>query len=92
MNRTLFGGPSQPEPDDDRGGIKAAERIAKESESVVNPNQYENDNVGVHHKRLANRLADLIPELEISHPVDWTTDSQAAARGQLDLRWDGHLG
>lgn len=45
LDITLFGGPSQPEPEDERGGIKAAERMAKESDGVVNPNQYENDNV-----------------------------------------------
>ena len=44
--RTLFGGPSQPEPEDERGGIKAAERRAMEDESTINPNQYENDDVG----------------------------------------------
>ncbi|KAF5018639.1 hypothetical protein F66182_9389 [Fusarium sp. NRRL 66182] len=41
---TLFGGPSQPEPLDERGGIKAAQRLAQDSDStIVNPNQYEND-------------------------------------------------
>lgn len=42
---TLFGGPSQPEPLDERGGIQAARRKAMEDETVVNPNQYENDAV-----------------------------------------------
>lgn len=42
---TLFGGPSQAEPFDDRGGIRAAERLAQTSESMVNPNQYENHDV-----------------------------------------------
>lgn len=45
VDRTLFGGPSQPEPDDERGGIRAADRMARESDAVINPNQYENDNV-----------------------------------------------
>lgn len=45
LDITLFGGPSQPEPEDERGGIKAAERMAKDSDAVINPNQYENDNV-----------------------------------------------
>lgn len=42
-HRTLIGGPSQPEPVDERGGIRAAQRLAHESDSVINPNQYEND-------------------------------------------------
>lgn len=47
---TLFGGPSQPEPLDERGGIRAAQRLAQESGSAtVNPNQYENDNVSECH-------------------------------------------
>uniref|UniRef100_A0A0D2XK54 Rhodanese domain-containing protein n=1 Tax=Fusarium oxysporum (strain Fo5176) TaxID=660025 RepID=A0A0D2XK54_FUSOF len=41
---TLFGGPSQPEPLDERGGIRAAQRLAQESDAtIINPNQYEND-------------------------------------------------
>lgn len=47
LSSTLFGGPSQPEPEDERGGIKAAERMARESPSVINPNQYGNDNVSL---------------------------------------------
>lgn len=42
---TLFGGPSQPEPYDTRGGIQAAANMALDSDSTINPNQYENDNV-----------------------------------------------
>lgn len=45
--RTLFGGPSQPEPCDERGGIRAAQRLAHESESVINPDQYGNDDVSL---------------------------------------------
>lgn len=44
---TLFGGPSQPEPLDERGGIQAARRKAMEDETVINPNQYENDAVTI---------------------------------------------
>ncbi|KAI0015958.1 tryptophan synthase beta subunit-like PLP-dependent enzyme [Xylariomycetidae sp. FL0641] len=40
---TLFGGPSQPEPLDDRGGIRVAQRLGRDAENIVNPNQYEND-------------------------------------------------
>ena len=44
-NRSLFGGPAQPTPIDERGGIRAASRKAKESASVCSPNQYQNDDV-----------------------------------------------
>ncbi|KAJ5096140.1 hypothetical protein NUU61_005496 [Penicillium alfredii] len=43
LDITLFGGPSQPEPVDERGGIQSARRMALESERIANPNQYEND-------------------------------------------------
>lgn len=45
--RTLFGGPSQPEPVDPRGGIQSARALATDSHSIVNPNQYENDAVSL---------------------------------------------
>ncbi|KAI0140451.1 tryptophan synthase beta subunit-like PLP-dependent enzyme [Xylariaceae sp. FL1272] len=49
---TLFSGPSQPEPCDDRGGIRAAQRLAQESgHSVVNPDQYGNDDNWKSHVR-----------------------------------------
>lgn len=38
----VFGGPSQPEPTDKRGGICAAVEHGKQ-EGWFNPNQYEND-------------------------------------------------
>lgn len=44
LDITLFGGPSQPEPLDERGGIQNARRMAAESDEIINPNQYENDN------------------------------------------------
>ncbi|PGH00996.1 hypothetical protein AJ79_08060 [Helicocarpus griseus UAMH5409] len=44
LDITLFGGPSQPEPLDERGGIQNARRMAMVSDDIVNPNQYENDN------------------------------------------------
>ncbi|PHH72252.1 hypothetical protein CDD82_6060 [Ophiocordyceps australis] len=44
LNVTLFGGPAQPTPTDERGGIRAAARKAAESDSICSPNQYENDN------------------------------------------------
>ncbi|KAL4862821.1 hypothetical protein BDV12DRAFT_206969 [Aspergillus spectabilis] len=43
LNISLFGGPSQPEPFDERGGIQSARRMALESDDILNPNQYEND-------------------------------------------------
>lgn len=43
---TLFGGPSQPEPTDSRGGILKAQQMANERSGVVNPNQYTNHAVG----------------------------------------------
>ncbi|CAM1502380.1 Fc.00g043640.m01.CDS01 [Cosmosporella sp. VM-42] len=66
--RTLFGGPSQPEPTDERGGIRAAQRVAQESESVVNPNQYENDQVS------SETLLVLDIELRVSSELEiaWT--------------------
>lgn len=48
LNITLFGGPSQPEPRDPRGGIFRAAKLSKDSGDgcgTVNPNQYENDMV-----------------------------------------------
>lgn len=42
---TLFGGPSQPEPLDERGGIHRARLLAQEDEQCLNANQYENNGV-----------------------------------------------
>ncbi|MCJ1422346.1 hypothetical protein MMC29_000226 [Sticta canariensis] len=42
LSITLFGGPSQPEPTDPRGGIQRAQQMAEEGSEVVNPNQYTN--------------------------------------------------
>ncbi|KAH9882470.1 hypothetical protein J1614_000706 [Plenodomus biglobosus] len=43
LDITLFGGPSQPDPRDERGGIQQARAMAQEDETILNPNQYEND-------------------------------------------------
>ncbi|KAF7442052.1 CysK Cysteine synthase [Pyrenophora tritici-repentis] len=43
LDVTLFGGPSQPEPHDERGGIYRAQMMAQEDETVLNVNQYYND-------------------------------------------------
>jgi cysteine synthase len=40
---TLFGGPSQPQPLDERGGIYRAKLLAQENETCLNANQYENE-------------------------------------------------
>ena len=44
-DRTLFGGPSQPDPWDPRGGIQKARQLALEHEGIANPNQYETEAV-----------------------------------------------
>ncbi|KAH6881709.1 tryptophan synthase beta subunit-like PLP-dependent enzyme [Alternaria rosae] len=43
LDITLFGGPSQPEPHDERGGIHRARIMAEKDEAILNVNQYEND-------------------------------------------------
>ncbi|KAM0207106.1 hypothetical protein ACHAQI_007828 [Fusarium lateritium] len=64
---TLFGGPSQPEPLDERGGIRAAQRLAQRSdETVINPNQYENDlNWNAHVKWTGPQIFQQLPEINI---------------------------
>ncbi|KAK1978793.1 cysteine synthase [Colletotrichum cereale] len=51
LNITLFGGPSQPEPLDKRGGIYAAKHMGREKGTALNPNQYENDDNWKSHVR-----------------------------------------
>jgi hypothetical protein len=46
LSSTLFGGPSQPEPFDERGGIHRARALAQGNEQCLNANQYTNDAVG----------------------------------------------
>ncbi|KAF4344297.1 cysteine synthase A [Fusarium beomiforme] len=64
---TLFGGPSQPEPLDERGGIRAAQRLAQESEAtIINPNQYENDlNWNAHVKWTGPQIYKQLPEITV---------------------------
>lgn len=64
---TLFGGPSQPEPLDERGGIRAAQRLAQQSDdTVINPNQYENDlNWNAHVKWTGPQIFQQLPEINI---------------------------
>ncbi|OJD33805.1 cysteine synthase b [Diplodia corticola] len=66
LNITLFGGPSQPEPLDERGGIQAARRKAEQDESVVNPNQYENDaNWQAHYKWTGPQILRQLPQISV---------------------------
>lgn len=43
--RTLFGGPSQPEPRDMRSGIQRARMMGQHDEAFLSVDQYENDAV-----------------------------------------------
>ncbi|VUC36358.1 unnamed protein product [Clonostachys rosea] len=66
LNITLFGGPSQPEPNDERGGIRAAYRLARESESVLNPDQYDNDlNWQSHVRWTGPQILEQLPEINL---------------------------
>ncbi|EGD85550.2 uncharacterized protein TERG_01821 [Trichophyton rubrum CBS 118892] len=66
LNITLFGGPSQPEPLDDRGGIFAAQKMALESDEIINPNQYDNDgNWGGHVRYTGPQIFKQLPEINV---------------------------
>ncbi|KAJ5311395.1 hypothetical protein N7476_007255 [Penicillium atrosanguineum] len=66
LDITLFGGPSQPEPIDHRGGIQNARRMAAESDDIVNPNQYENDNNWQSHVRWTGpQIFKQLPEINV---------------------------
>ncbi|KAJ5632344.1 hypothetical protein N7490_008683 [Penicillium lividum] len=66
LDITLFGGPSQPEPLDGRGGIQSARRQATESETIVNPNQYENDaNWQSHIRWTGPQIFKQLPEINV---------------------------
>ncbi|OCL14469.1 tryptophan synthase beta subunit-like PLP-dependent enzyme [Glonium stellatum] len=66
LNITLFGGPSQPEPCDSRGGIQRARREAEKSDSVVNPNQYENDdNWKAHFNWTGPQIIKQLPDVSV---------------------------
>ncbi|KAJ6789165.1 hypothetical protein PWT90_03289 [Aphanocladium album] len=63
---TLFGGPSQPEPLDERGGIRAAQRLGSETDEAINPNQYENDNNWKSHVRWTGpQIVKQLPEINL---------------------------
>lgn len=67
LNITLFGGPSQPEPMDPRGGIFRAEKMSAESGGeVVNPNQYANDmNWKAHVRWTGPQILAQLPEINV---------------------------
>ncbi|KAI1826116.1 tryptophan synthase beta subunit-like PLP-dependent enzyme [Xylaria intraflava] len=66
LRLTLFGGPSQPEPTDERGGIQVARRMASGAEDVINPNQYENDNNWKSHIRWTGpQILKQLPEINL---------------------------
>ncbi|KAI0100431.1 tryptophan synthase beta subunit-like PLP-dependent enzyme [Hypoxylon sp. NC0597] len=66
LNITLFGGPSQPEPTDERGGIRAAQRMSEDNESIINPNQYENDENWKSHIRWTGpQILRQLPEINL---------------------------
>ncbi|KAM5441465.1 hypothetical protein MferCBS31731_003536 [Microsporum ferrugineum] len=66
LDITLFGGPSQPEPLDERGGIYTAQKIAMESEEVINPNQYDNKNNWRAHVRYTGpQIFKQLPEINV---------------------------
>ncbi|OAQ96442.1 hypothetical protein LLEC1_00990 [Akanthomyces lecanii] len=66
INITLFGGPSQPEPLDERGGIRAAQRLGNETSDTINPNQYENDDNWKSHVRWTGpQILKQLPEINL---------------------------
>ncbi|KAI9372742.1 tryptophan synthase beta subunit-like PLP-dependent enzyme [Aspergillus egyptiacus] len=66
LNVSLFGGPSQPEPYDERGGIQSARRMVLESDETLNPNQYENDNNWQSHIRWTGpQIFKQLPEINV---------------------------
>ncbi|QGI64907.1 hypothetical protein CEK26_008859 [Fusarium fujikuroi] len=66
LNVTLFGGPAQPTPVDERGGIRAAARKDAESESVCSPNQYINDdNWKAHVRWTGPQIHRQLPEINV---------------------------
>ncbi|TQS37116.1 hypothetical protein Golomagni_02420 [Golovinomyces magnicellulatus] len=66
LNITLFSGPSQPEPDDYRGGICRAEKLSEDDPSVFNPNQYENElNWKAHFRWTGPQLLKQLPNMNV---------------------------
>ncbi|CAO2647204.1 Nn.00g081260.m01.CDS01 [Neocucurbitaria sp. VM-36] len=76
LDITLFGGPSQPNPLDGRGGIQRAKTMAEHDETVLNANQYENDaNWQAHVKwtgpQIHAQLPNINRSLSLLSPVDF---------------------
>ncbi|OJZ84252.1 hypothetical protein ASPFODRAFT_48255 [Aspergillus luchuensis CBS 106.47] len=66
LDVTLFGGPSQPDPLDERGGIQTARAMAMGSEEIVNPNQYDNDdNWHAHIRCTGPQIFKQLPEINV---------------------------
>lgn len=64
--RTLFPGPSQPEPYDTRGGIQAARSQARVDDSICNPNQYEHEsNWRAHYKWTGPQILRQLPDINV---------------------------
>ncbi|KAI2821099.1 hypothetical protein CBS115989_3166 [Aspergillus niger] len=66
LDVTLFGGPSQPDPFDERGGIQTARAMAMQSDEIVNPNQYDNDdNWHAHIRWTGPQIFKQLPEINV---------------------------
>lgn len=66
LDVTLFGGLSQPEPLDERGGIQNARKKALEHDEVANPNQYENDaNWQSHYRWTGPQILKQLPSVNV---------------------------
>lgn len=66
LDVTLFGGPSQPDPLDERGGIQTARAMAMGSEEIINPNQYDNDdNWHAHIRWTGPQIFKQLPEINV---------------------------
>ncbi|KAL1870381.1 hypothetical protein Plec18167_007515 [Paecilomyces lecythidis] len=63
---TLFGGPSQPEPADPRGGIQKAKSLGEERDDAFNPNQYENPlNPDAHFRWTGPQIIQQLPQINV---------------------------
>jgi len=63
---TLFGGPSQPHPEDRRGGIRRAHDAGKENDEILNANQYDNHgNPEAHVRWTGPQIMAQLPEINV---------------------------
>ncbi|KAH7079548.1 tryptophan synthase beta subunit-like PLP-dependent enzyme [Paraphoma chrysanthemicola] len=66
LDITLFGGPSQPEPLDERGGIQRARLLAQDDSRCLNANQYENDGNWLSHVRWTGpQILEQLPNINL---------------------------